>query len=257
MATLDGKIVWITGAGSGIGRACAVAFAGAGARVALTGRRRDALEETASMLASERAAVVPADLARPETAAKAHREVVEVLGAPDILVNNAGWNIGKRHWRELTVEGMSGVVDVDLKAPFACSIAVLPAMRARKEGTLIHISSLAAFTFNAVSGASYTAAKLGMLGMSDSINAEEGINGIRSIAICPGEVATPILNSRPSPPSAEERSLMAQPEDIAAAALFCASLPQRTCVPRLVINPTDDRFVRVDARAIAARAAQA
>jgi NADP-dependent 3-hydroxy acid dehydrogenase YdfG len=90
--------------------------------------------------------------------------------------------------------------------------------------------------------------------MSDSLNAEEGINGIRSIAILPGEVATPILNSRPQPPSAEERGLMAQPEDIAAAALFCASLPQRTCVPRLVINPTDDRFVRVDARAIAARA---
>ena len=89
--------------------------------------------------------------------------------------------------------------------------------------------------------------------MSDSINAEEGINGIRSIAICPGEVATPILNSRPEPPSAEERSLMAQPEDIAAAALFCASLPQRTCVPRMVVNPTDDRFVRADARAIAAR----
>ena len=74
-------------------------------------------------------------------------------------------------------------------------------MRRKRRGTLIHISSLAAFSFNAVSGASYTAAKLGMLGMSDSINAEEGINGIRSIAICPGEVATPILNSRPKPPS--------------------------------------------------------
>jgi NADP-dependent 3-hydroxy acid dehydrogenase YdfG len=257
MTALDGKIVWITGAGSGIGRACAIAFAAAGARVALTGRRRDALEATASMLASERAVVVAADLSRPEAAAAAHREVVDALGAPSILVNNAGWNIGRRHWRELAVEDMSGVVDVDLKAPFACSIAVLPAMRAQGEGTLIHISSLAAFSFNPVSGASYTAAKLGMLGMSDSINAEEGINGIRSIAICPGEVATPILDSRPAPPSAEERSLMAQPEDIAAAALFCASLPQRTCVPRMVVNPTDDRFVRADARAIAARAARA
>ena len=75
------------------------------------------------------------------------------LALPSILVNNAGWNIGRRHWRELAVEDMSGVVDVDLKAPFACSIAVLPAMRAQREGTLIHISSLAAFSFNPVSGA--------------------------------------------------------------------------------------------------------
>ena len=61
-------------------------------------------------------------------------------------------------------------------------------------------------------------------------------------------MSTPILDSRPTPPTFAERALMAQPEDIAAAALFCATLPQRTCVPRLVINPTDDRFARRDAR---------
>lgn len=252
MTSLEGKTVWVTGAGSGIGRACAMAFAEAGAKLALTGRRGDALEETKGLLAAgTKAIVVPGDLGREDGAAVAHKAVVDGLGDPDILLNNAGWNIGPRHWKDLTIEGMGGVIDVDLKAPFACSIAVLPAMRARKEGTLIHISSLAAFSFNVVSGASYTAAKLGMLGMSDSLNAEEGIHGIRSIAICPGEVATPILDSRPKPPSMEERALMAQPEDIAAAAFFCASLPQRTCVPRLVINPTDDRFVRIDAKAIA------
>jgi NADP-dependent 3-hydroxy acid dehydrogenase YdfG len=254
MPAMQGKIVWITGAGSGIGRAAAIAFAGAGAHVALTGRRRDALEETASLLPKgTSSAIVPADLARLEAAAEAHQAVVGSLGEVDVLVNNAGWNIGRRHWRDLRADDMAGVIDVDLKAPFALSIAVLPAMRRRREGTLVHISSLAAFSFNAVSGASYTAAKLGMLGMSDSINAEEGIHGIRSVAILPGEVATPILNSRPKPPSEEERGLMAQPDDIAAAALFCATLPQRTCVPRLVINPTDDRFVRTDAHAIAAR----
>ena len=122
----------------------------------------------------------------------------------------------------------------------------------RRSGQIAIVSSLAAFSFNPVSGAAYTAAKLGMLGMSDSINAEEGIHGIHSVCICPGETETPILNKRPVPLSQAERDLMAQPEDIAAAALFCASLPQRTCVPRLVINPTNDRFVRRDAEAIAA-----
>jgi NADP-dependent 3-hydroxy acid dehydrogenase YdfG len=252
MMTLEGRIAWITGAGSGIGRACAVAFAAAGARVALTGRRRDALEETAALMPAERAVIVTADLSSPGAAEAAHAEVVAEIGDPHILVNNAGANIGRRHWKELAARDMSGVIDIDLKAPFACSIAVLPAMRRRREGTLIHISSLAAFSFNTVSGASYTAAKLGLLGMSDSINGEEGIHGIRSIAILPGEVSTPILESRPTPPTAAERALMAQPEDVAAAALFCATLPQRTCVPRLVINPTDDRFARRDAQAIAA-----
>src|SRR5262245_52904205 len=226
MSALAGKLAWATGAGTATGPPSAVALAEAGARLALTGRRVHALEETTALLpAGSEALVVPADLVRLEAVAAAHRSIVSGLGDPEILVNNAGWNIGQRHWRDLSVDGMSGVIDVDLKAPFACAIAVLPAMRVRRSGTLIHVSSLAAFSFNVVSGASYTAAKLGLLGMSDSINAEEGIHGIRSVAILPGEVSTPILESRPRPPSAEERGLMAQPEDIAAAVLFCASLP--------------------------------
>jgi NADP-dependent 3-hydroxy acid dehydrogenase YdfG len=253
MASLEGKTVWVTGAGSGIGQACAAAFAASGATVALTGRRVEALEETAALIGDQvRTMIVPADLTDPEAITTAHRTIVSALGDPHILVNNAGGNISARHWKDLSYEGMSWVVDLDLKVPFACSMAVLPAMRARREGTLVHISSIAAFSFNAVSGAAYTAAKLGMLGMSDSINAEEGIHGIRSICICPGEVETPILDSRPVPPGKADRDLMAQPEDIAAAALFCATLPGRTCVPRLVINPTNDRFVRRDAEAIAA-----
>src|SRR5690349_25150878 len=119
MPAMQGRIVWITGAGSGIGRACAIAFAGAGARVALTGRRRDALEETASLLPrGSEVAIAPADLARSEAAAEAHEAVVRALGEVDVLVNNAGWNIGRRHWRDLKVEDMAGVIDVDLKAPF-------------------------------------------------------------------------------------------------------------------------------------------
>jgi NAD(P)-dependent dehydrogenase (short-subunit alcohol dehydrogenase family) len=253
MQSLADKTVWITGAGSGIGRACAIAFAGAGARVALTGRRKDALQDTAALVGdASRVLIVPADLADPAAVTAAHAAVVAGFGDPDILVNNAGTNIGRRHWKDLTVEGVQRVVDVDLVAPFACAIAVLPAMRAKGGGTLIHIASLAAVHFHPVSGASYTAAKLGVIGMSDSINAEEGIHGIRSICLSPGEVETPILNSRPIPPTEAERALMAQPDDIAAAALFCASLPARSCVTRMVVCPTDDRFWRAEARRIEA-----
>jgi NAD(P)-dependent dehydrogenase (short-subunit alcohol dehydrogenase family) len=103
-----------------------------------------------------------------------------------------------------------------------------------------------------VSGPSYSAAKHAVTSMSDTLNAEEGIHGIRSICISPGEVATPILETRPKPPSAADRALMLQPEDVAAAALFCASLPARACIKQLVIAPTDDNAFRAQARAIKA-----
>ena len=252
---LDGKIVWITGAGSGIGRACAIAFAEAGARVALTGRRAAPLEETAALTGRpENALVVAADLSEPGQLEQAHQRIVAEWGDPDVLVNNAGWNIGRRHWREVQPEAMSGVVDLLLKAPFQASLLVLPAMRARRQGTIVQIASLAGVTIHPVSGPAYTAAKTGLVAMSDSLNAEEGINGIRSICICPGETETPILDTRPRPPTPEARALMMQPEDIAAAVLFSVGLPARACVTRMVIQPTDENFFRPLARTIAGMA---
>ena len=85
-------------------------------------------------------------------------------------------------------------------------------MRRRGEGTLIQVASLAGVMIHTVSGPSYTAAKHAVVAMSDSLNAEEGIHGIRSICICPGEVETPILDTRPAPPSKADRALMLQPE---------------------------------------------
>lgn len=251
---LTGKVVWITGAGSGIGRAIAQSFAASGARVALTGRRLPALEETAALIQDGRVSgnvmTAPADVAEDAQLARAHGAVVDRWGDVDILVNNAGWNIARRHWRDLEPAGAGQVIDLLLKAPFAASLAVLPGMRARGGGTIIHIASLAGVMIHPVSGPSYTAAKTAVTAMSDSLNAEEGIHGIRSVCICPGETATPILETRLNPPSEAERALMMQPEDIAAAALFCASLPPRTCVTRMVIQPTDDNAFRALARRI-------
>src|SRR5580692_5444409 len=103
---LQDRIVWITGAGSGIGRAMAIGFAAAGAKVALTGRRLAALTETASQI-GETALVVPADVSDADQVANAYETVSKTLGNIDVLVNNAGRNSSVRHWQQLTVAEMS------------------------------------------------------------------------------------------------------------------------------------------------------
>ena len=80
------------------------------------------------------------------------------------------------------------------------------------------------------------------MALTNSINEEEVESGIRACAICPGEVETPILAQRPEPVSAQRRAAMLQPEELAQAALFVASLPPRACVPLLVIKPTVQLF---------------
>ncbi len=253
---LAGRAVWITGAGTGIGRALALAFAQAGARLALTGRSRETLAETSAMVeaAGGSAMLALADVSDGHEVTAAHRAVTEALGDVEILVNNAGTNTARRAWRDLSPTDMAYLLDVNLKGPFLCSLAVLPAMRERRDGTLIHIVSNAAVGIFSVSGPAYTASKHGARAMSATINAEEGIHGIRSICINPGEVATPILDKRPRPPTAEERAIMVQPEDVAAAAVFAAGLPARTCMAEMTITPTDNAFYRDNARRIAGEA---
>lgn len=251
----EGSVAWVTGAGSGIGQACAVTLAKAGATVALTGRRKEALEETAAMIAGIDApapTLVACDVTDHVSVADAYAAIETAHGAPLVLVNSAGWNVTRRHWDNLAPEGASQVIDIDLKAMFYCTLAVLPAMRARRDGRIVHICSQAGVSLQTVSGPSYSAAKTGVVAMSASLNAEQGIHGIRSICISPGEVETPILNTRPSPPTMAERELMLQPQDVADAVLFSVTLPARACVTELVILPTDDRHVRERARAIEA-----
>ena len=253
MQDLTGRVAWITGAGTGIGRAMALAFAAAGCRVALTGRSRETLAETHQLLeaAGHSSMMALADVADAHQVTRAHLEVVAALGDVQIMVNNAGTNARKRHWSELSAADMGSVMDVNVKGPFHCSLAVLPAMRAAGGGLLIHVASVAGTGIFSVSGPSYTASKHAARAMSATINAEEGIHGIRSVCINPGEVATPILDTRPRPPSAEERAVMIQPEDIAAAAVFAACMPPRTCIAEMTISPTDNNFYRASAHAIA------
>ena len=240
---LGGKVAWVTGAGSGIGEAVAIALAAEGARVVLSGRRREMLEAVAARVAASggEAEVQPGDLARPAEVAAIGTFLRDRLGRVDILVNNAGLNIPDRHWDRLTAEGAAEVIGANLQSAFACTAAVLPMMRAQGGGLLVHTASMAGRFIGGLSGPAYTAAKHGVVAMSHSINMAECGYGIRSCALCPGEVAIPILDRRPVPVSAEDRALMVQPTDVADLVLVIACLPARICVNEVLVTPTHNR----------------
>jgi NADP-dependent 3-hydroxy acid dehydrogenase YdfG len=240
---LDGKIAWVTGAGSGIGEAAAVALARAGASVVLTGRRAAPLEAVADCIkaAGGSAVAKPGDLMLPTTAGRIADAIKAEFGRLDILVNNAGLNIPKRSWRQLEEAGADEVLHGNLSSAFYCVIAALPIMRAQKDGVLIHTASWAGRFVSPLSGPAYTAAKHGVVAMSHSINGEECVNGIRSSVICPAEVATPILDKRPVPVSAEERARMLQSEDLGDLVCYIACLPPHVCLNEVLISPTWNR----------------
>ena len=243
MQPLRGKIAWVTGAGSGIGAAAALALAEAGAAVVLSGRRREPLEKIAARIAAAggSAQVQPGDLGKADTAEATAGFIKKTLGRLDILVNNAGLNIVERDWKRLTAAAADEVIAGNLSSAFHCVTAALPMMRAQQDGVLIHTASWAGRWVGLVSGAAYIAAKHGVVAMSHSLNMEECVNGIRSCVICPGEVATPILDKRPVPVSAEERARMVQPEDCADLIRYVACLPKHVCLNEVVISPTWNR----------------
>jgi NADP-dependent 3-hydroxy acid dehydrogenase YdfG len=243
MSQISGKIAWVTGAGSGIGAAAALALAGAGATVVLTGRRVDRLEQVAARIRETGgvAHVQPGDLSSSSAVEGIASWMKTHLGRVDILVNNAGLNILERDWKRLTPASVDQVIGGNLASAFYCVTAVLPMMRAQQDGVLIHTASIAGRFVSLVSGGTYSAVKHGVVAMSHSINMEECINGIRSTAICPGEVATEILDKRPVPVSAADRARMLQAEDCADLILYVASLPPHVCLNEVVITPTWNR----------------
>jgi NADP-dependent 3-hydroxy acid dehydrogenase YdfG len=126
---------------------------------------------------------------------------------------------------------------VNLNGAYYATRAVLPAMRERKSGHLIYISSISGLVPD-ISGAAYQASKRGMLGMAHAIRVEEKENGIRTCVICPGIVDTEILENRPVKPPAETLAKALQAEDVAEAVLFAAKLPARAVVTEMQLMPT-------------------
>jgi len=243
MARLQGKVAWVTGAGSGIGEAAALKLAEEGAALVLTGRRKAPLDSVAERVRAMggTAEVQPADLMDPEAVKAVGTFIGSRFGRLDILVNNAGLNITQRRWAVLTTEGVDELVRGNLSSAFYCVTVALPFMRARKDGVLIHTASMAGRNVSPLSGAGYTAAKHGVVAMSHTINMEECVNGIRSCVVCPGEVATPILDKRPNPVGPDERAKMVQSEDVGDLIRYVACLPPHVTLNEVWITPTWNR----------------
>lgn len=249
MRDLNGRVAWVTGAGTGIGEAAAVALAEEGMTVVLSGRRRDKLEAVAGRI-GERAEVAPLDVADQPAVAALAEDIVSRHGRLDVLVSSAGLNVRERNWHNLSVADWDRVIRVDLDGAFYCARAVLPVMIEQGDGLIVNISSWAGKHVSVVTGPAYTAAKHAMNAMNESLNMEAGIHGVRACAICPGEVATPILDMRPVPVSPEERAKMVQPEDCGELVSFLARLPSHVCINELTVSPTWNRGYVAQARAL-------
>jgi NADP-dependent 3-hydroxy acid dehydrogenase YdfG len=244
MGTLSGKVAWVTGAGTGIGLAGAQALAASGATVVMSGRRGDVLEREAGAIRKSggKAEVEILDVSDATAVKQTAERILGRHGQVDVLVNSAGLNNPQRFWRDQTVESWDQVIRINLDGTFYCTQAVIPAMRKRKDGLVINISSWAGKYTSAMVGAAYNGSKAAVVSLTETINMEECINGIRACAICPAEVATPILDRRPVPPSAEERAKMLQPDDLGRAIRWVAEQPAHVCINELIISPTWNRL---------------
>jgi len=237
---LEGQVALVTGGGSGIGRSTALMLAAEGARVVVMGRRKEPLDAVVAEVhaAGGEAWARQADLQQREQLQDLVRWIGAEIGAVGILVNNAGLTSRVRNIRWIEPDDWESAISVNLTAVYVLMQAVLPGMLAAGAGTIVTVSSLAAARPNLLGGAPYGAAKAAVVNLMGFMHGTFRNNNIRSTTILPGEVNTPIMDTRVRPPSAAERAAMVAPEDVARAILLACTLPQGTTIEQLIISPT-------------------
>jgi 3-oxoacyl-[acyl-carrier protein] reductase len=227
----------VTGATQGIGRATAFALGRAGYRVGICARTSARVDELLADLRAEGidAAGTDADVGDATQAARAVGHVVNAIGEIGVLINNAGVLIA-RPFEEMTLEDWDVTMATNVRSLFLMTRAVLPAMRRRREGTIVNVASLAGRNGFA-GGTAYTASKHAVLGFSRSLMLEVRKDNVRVVTICPGSVDTSMLRDQPMLHPEPTRIL--RPEDVAQTILQSLLLPTRALVSELDIRPTN------------------
>ncbi len=212
------------------------------------GRRPAPLDALVAEIAHRggRAEARPADVGDPDQAVRLAHAAVERHGRVDILVNNAGSSSRVRNIRWVGREEWERVFAVNMTGVYALTQAVLPGMIEHGGGTIVTVSSAAAFRPGLLGGAPYGAAKAAVRNLMGHIHTVLRDKGIRATTILPAEVDTPILENRPLVPDARARATMMQPEDVAAAILLCVTMPPRTVVEEIILSPTIARDLSAD-----------
>ena len=229
---LEGKTAIITGASSGIGEASARLFAREGARLVLSARRKDRLEDLAASIrrAGGEALAVPGDVQHEEHAAALVETALSRFGGLDIGFNNAGVVGAMSEVTAMTDADWQTTLQTNLTSAFHGARHQIPAMRERGRGSILFTSSFVGYTIGFPEMAAYGASKAGLIGLTQCLAVELGADGIRVNALLPGGTRTPMAGDFAHDPGAAERIArlhalrrMAGPEEIARAALFLAS----------------------------------
>jgi len=216
MESLANRVALISGAGTGIGRAIALALARAGVKVALCGRRPQPLDDAVAAIRGEQGEglAIPADVSVAAEVARLVERTLDAYGAIDILVNNAAvGGGGEIHAHDLAE--WDRLLQVNLRGPFLLARAVLPHMRRQGRGDILNISSESGLEHYPGDGA-YGISKHALNELSELIQRENQGHGIRVATICPGMVVTEMTQDSPG----LDHAKCLQPEDIADLAMW-------------------------------------
>lgn len=243
MENIESKVVVLTGASSGIGKATAKLLAQQGAKVVLAARREDRLKEIVGEIvqAGGEASPFKADVVSPEDMKKLAEFALTKYGRIDVLVNNAGIMPVSR-LNELRVHEWDQMIDVNIKGVLYGIAAVLPSMRERQSGHIINVASVAGHTVSPAS-AVYSATKFAVRAITEGLRQEESASSrIRATVISPGITETELMNTVTSPEvqamAAHLKDMSIPPERIAGAIAYAIDMPEDTGVNEIVIRPT-------------------